>query len=174
MAADTPAPDHHPSPLPSPGTTVAAGAGRPASWGQRAAAYLIDAFAPAIAAYVVVGVLGAVSSTLGTLLGLLAPLALLGWLVYDYGVLQGRTGYSLGKGIVGIRLVDAATGRPVGTGMAVARWFVHIVDALPCYLGYLWPLWDARRETFADKILKHAVVTAPKVDPRTLLPGPAR
>ncbi|MDQ1539752.1 MAG: hypothetical protein QOH29_478, partial [Actinomycetota bacterium] len=26
------------------------------------------------------------------------------------------------------------------------------------YLGYLWPLWDSKRQTFADKILKTVVV----------------
>jgi len=169
MSADTPTPDHRPSS--SPGGAVHSETGRPASWGQRALAYLVDAFAPAIAVYTVAGILGGVSDALGTLLGLLAPMALVGWLVYDYGVIQGRTGYTVGKGIVGIRLVDVATGGPVGTGTSIARWFVHIVDAVPCYIGFLWPLWDERRETFADKILKHAVVTAPKVDPRTLLPG---
>lgn len=177
MSADTPAPDHPPHASPAPGNVAYSDAGVPASWIQRVLAYLIDAFAPAIVIFVVTGILGgilgAISGALGTLVSLLAPLALLGWLVYNYGVLQGRTGYSVGKGIIGIRLVDAATGQPVGPGMAIARWFVHILDALPCYIGYLWPLWDERRETFADKVLKHAVVTAPKVDPRTPVPGRA-
>ena len=36
--------------------------------------------------------------------------------------------------------------------------FVHILDAIPCYVGLLWPLWDNKRQTFADKILKMVVL----------------
>jgi uncharacterized RDD family membrane protein YckC len=28
------------------------------------------------------------------------------------------------------------------------------------YLGYLWPLWDPRKQTFADKIVGSVVVRA--------------
>ena len=31
------------------------------------------------------------------------------------------------------------------------------------YLGYLWPLWDDKRQTFADKILSTVVVEMPKI-----------
>jgi hypothetical protein len=43
--------------------------------------------------------------------------------------------------------------------MAFVRDLAHIVDSLACYLGWLWPLWDAKRQTFADKLVK-TVVTA--------------
>lgn len=125
-----------------------------ATWGPRALGYVIDVLAPSLLA----GILNSIDSTLG----LIAYLALIAWLIYNYGVKQGQTGYTVGKGIAGIRLVSQETGQPVGVGLAIARYFVHILDALPCYLGFLWPLWDKRHETFADKILKHAVVVAPK------------
>lgn len=144
--------------------------GSRATWGPRALGYLIDFVLPGVAIGIIGGILGAASDTLGTLFNLLADLALLAWAVYNYGYKQGTTGYTLGKGIVGIKLVDATTGQPVGFGLAVARYFVHILDALPCFIGFLWPLWDANRETFADKVLKQAVVTAPKVDPRSFVP----
>ena len=38
----------------------------------------------------------------------------------------------------------------------------HVLDSLPCYLGYLWPLWDAKRQTFADKIMSTVVVEQKK------------
>jgi hypothetical protein len=44
--------------------------------------------------------------------------------------------------------------------MAFARDIVHLLDSLPCYIGFLWPLWDAKRQTFADKILSTVVVPA--------------
>ncbi|MGY2011683.1 RDD family protein [Nocardia gipuzkoensis] len=64
----------------------------------------------------------------------------------------GRTGQSLGKQAVGLRLVDTGSAAPVGVGRAFVRQVAHVADALPFCLGYLWPLWDARRQTFADKL----------------------
>ena len=63
------------------------------------------------------------------------------------------------KKIAGTRLILEATGAPPGGGLGVGRYFVHILDAIPCYVGFLWPLWDSKRQTFADKILKTVVVT---------------
>ena len=42
-------------------------------------------------------------------------------------------------------------------GMALVRDLAHIVDGF-FYLGYLWPLWDATRQTFADKICSTVVL----------------
>jgi hypothetical protein len=53
-----------------------------------------------------------------------------------------------------------ATGQPVGGGLGIGRYFLHIVDSIPCYIGYLWPLWDAKKQTFADKLVKTLVVKA--------------
>jgi hypothetical protein len=44
--------------------------------------------------------------------------------------------------------------------LSVGRYFVHIVDAIPCYLGYLWPLWDSENRTFTDMILNTRVYKA--------------
>lgn len=134
-----------------------------AEWPQRALAYLID-IAPVFGAVIVTVILQSIMPTfIDVLLSLVEIVAILGWIVYNYGMQQGTTGYTLGKGIVGIKLVSEPTGQPVGTGMAVARYFVHIVDAIPCYIGFLWPLWDSKKQTFADKILTQIVITAPKV-----------
>ena len=51
-------------------------------------------------------------------------------------------------------------GQPVGFGLAIGRQFLHILDSLPFYIGYLWPLWDERRQTFADKVADTVVVQA--------------
>ncbi len=45
-------------------------------------------------------------------------------------------------------------------GAAIGRAFVHIVDSIPCDIGYLWPLWDSKNQTFADKIMGTVVVNA--------------
>lgn len=135
-----------------------------AEWPQRFLAYLIDIL-PAVAIVIVEYILIAIMpSGIDVLVSLLAIVAILGWVVFNYGMRQGETGYTLGKSMIGIRLIHEQTGQPVGVGMAIARAFVHILDAIPCYLGFLWPLWDAKKQTFADKILTHIVVPAPKLE----------
>jgi uncharacterized RDD family membrane protein YckC len=62
---------------------------------------------------------------------------------------------------MGIKLVDERTGQPIGPGMSFVRDLAHTLDGF-FYLGYLWPLWDDKRQTFADKILSTVVVEAPK------------
>ena len=52
------------------------------------------------------------------------------------------------------KVVSEQTGLPVGFGMSVVRQLAHFVDAIICYIGYLFPLWDAKRQTIADKIIK--------------------
>ena len=37
--------------------------------------------------------------------------------------------------------------------MSVLREIAHAVDAAIFYVGYLFPLWDAKRQTLADKML---------------------
>lgn len=77
-------------------------------------------------------------------------------------VRQGRTGQSWGKQLLGLRAVHEISERPIGLWWSLVREVGHVVDAVPLYLGYLWPLWDGRRQTFADKLC-HAVVLR---DPR--------
>ncbi|NYD86857.1 RDD family protein [Cellulomonas oligotrophica] len=83
-------------------------------------------------------------------------LTFLAW-VWNRGVRQGRTGQSVGKRLLRLRLVKEGTTMPVGTGTALLRDVVHVVDRAFFMLGYLWPLWDAKRQTFSDKIV-HTLV----------------
>lgn len=66
---------------------------------------------------------------------------------------EGKTGQTPGKKIVGIRLLREYDGAPLGFGLAFGRRLLHTLDALPCYLGFLWPLWDDKNQTFADKLV---------------------
>jgi uncharacterized RDD family membrane protein YckC len=91
-------------------------------------------------------------------LGLLLMLAIQVW---NRAFRQGRTGQSIGKKVMGIRLVDEHTGQPIGAGMAFVRDLAHVLDGF-AYIGYLWPLWDDKRQTFADKVLNTVVVELPK------------
>lgn len=88
---------------------------------------------------------------LGALVGLAATL----WLVYQ----EGTTGQSVGKKALNIRLVREYDGQVLGFGLAFVRRLCHVLDGLACYVGFLWPLWDPKRQTFADKIMTTVVVT---------------
>lgn len=124
------------------------GAGRYASWGLRVGAYLLD-----ILLLAPVWIIGAILlQTDAAALGVIFyVLAFAGSLYFAY--LTGASGASPGKRLMGIKVVNERTGQPMGGGLGIARVFIHIIDSLPCYLGYLWPLWDAKRQTFTDKVL---------------------
>jgi uncharacterized RDD family membrane protein YckC len=93
-------------------------------------------------------------------LGLLLSLASVGWNVYNRWYVAGRTGQSWGKRATGTWLVSAVDGRPVGMLNAFLRDLLHVLDGA-AYVGYLWPLWDERRQTFADKVIDTVVVRIP-------------
>jgi hypothetical protein len=44
------------------------------------------------------------------------------------------------------------------TGRSFARDICHIRDSLACYIDWLFPIWDAKRQTFADKIVSTVVI----------------
>ena len=122
-------------------------------------ASLIDGIIVAIPSWIGNLISGAGNgSSAATIIGLLLSLVGLGLWIYNRLVLQGQTGQSWGKKALGLKLVTADSGQPVGVGKALLREITHILDALPCYLGYLWPLWDDKKQTFADKINSTYVV----------------
>lgn len=151
-----------------------------AHWGKRVGAYLIDALItiPLMVPYFIAAGMAAGSaeidpvtgemtmnngtSGMAVILMLLSVVLTLAYFVWNYCIKQGRTGYTIGKGVLGIKLVKAETGQPIGAGMAFVRYLAHILDSIPCYIGYLWPLWDAKRQTFADKVIGTYVIDQPK------------
>lgn len=94
------------------------------------------------------------NSTLGDASLYISILIGLAYIVWNYGYRQGTTGSSIGKTIMKFKVVSEETGQPIGFGMSVVRQLAHFVDAIICYVGYLFPLWDAKRQTIADKIMK--------------------
>jgi uncharacterized RDD family membrane protein YckC len=124
-----------------------------ANWGQRVGAYLVD-YLPII----VLELIGSISRNAAVIF--LVLIVSLGWWIYNRCIQAGRTGQSLGKRTLNLRLISDRTGEPIGAGMAFAREICHILDSLACYIGWLFPLWDAKRQTFADKIVGTVVVPA--------------
>ncbi len=89
----------------------------------------------------------------GLVMGLIFGLAALAFAIWNYGYRQGTTGSSIGKSVLKFKVVSERTGQPIGFGRSVVRQLAHIVDGLVCYVGYLFPLWDVKRQTIADKIM---------------------
>ncbi|SPM41202.1 Uncharacterized membrane protein YckC, RDD family, partial [Mycobacterium numidiamassiliense] len=97
-------------------------------------------------------------SLIGQLLQWVATLVGLAYWVWNRGYRQGTTGQSLGKTVMKIKLVSENTGQPIGFGLAIVRDLAHIVDGIICFIGFLFPLWDAKRQTLADKIMTTVVL----------------
>jgi uncharacterized RDD family membrane protein YckC len=101
-------------------------------------------------------------NTLGVIVFVVGLLIAIGFNVWNDIIRQGRTGCTLGKSAVGITVIKESTGRPTGAWLALGRQILHAVDGALFYLGYLWPLWDRKRQTFADKIVETVVVNTPR------------
>ncbi|HTA07066.1 MAG TPA: RDD family protein [Streptosporangiaceae bacterium] len=139
-------------PYPStPGGNTMTSASPYASWIQRVGAYLIDV-APII-------ILEIIFSRI-LVVYVLVLIASLGWTIYNRWYQAGTTGQSLGKKLLNLRLVSEETGQPIGMLMAFVRDICHIIDSVICFIGYLFPLWDSKRQTIADKIVKTVVIPA--------------
>lgn len=121
-------------------------------WIRRAGASMIDGVLWFAIWYIGGGIIGGNSAAL-SLLFTLAATVFWFWQLWQQGV----TGQTIGKKALGIKLVSETNAQIVGGWYSIGRAFVHIVD-FPCLLGYVWPLWDPKRQTFADKIMKTVVI----------------
>jgi uncharacterized RDD family membrane protein YckC len=63
-----------------------------------------------------------------------------------------------GKIVLGLRIVDAADGGPPGIQALVLRYFGYLVSGMLFGLGFLWVLWDPRRQGWHDKMARTLVV----------------
>ncbi|MFE9439676.1 RDD family protein [Streptomyces sp. NPDC006602] len=124
-----------------------------ANWGQRFLGTLVDGLVFLIP-YILVII--DVSAQTG-FLSVIGALGVIGLAIWQL-IKEGRTGQTVGKKALGIRLVRESDGQPLGVGMAFVRRLAHFLDSLACYLGWLWPAWDAKRQTFADKVCSSIVI----------------
>jgi uncharacterized RDD family membrane protein YckC len=72
---------------------------------------------------------------------------------------QGRTGQSVGKSVLKIRLIDGASNQPVGAAKSLGRELLSMVFGYVPLLDSLWPLWDDKKQTLHDKVLNTYVVS---------------
>jgi uncharacterized RDD family membrane protein YckC len=147
-----------------------------ATWGTRAVGYIVDALLVGVGMALLYLVIGGVltplmhftggpgvSSGLCCMAILLFPLATLLVGLYNGVYLVAERGFSIGQGIVKIKVVDAS-GNLLTQGAAFMRLLVRVglsfVPFLPV-LDMLWPLWDQRRQTLHDKAVNCYVINNP-------------
>jgi uncharacterized RDD family membrane protein YckC len=99
-------------------------------------------------------VLSNINSGLGTVVNAILGI---GWWAY-LGYKSGTTGVTFGRSLAKTKLVSAETGQPIGVSNGIIRQLAHIIDSIICYVGWLFPLWDAQKQTIADKVMKTVVI----------------
>lgn len=144
------------SPTPPAGSTEVSPI-KPAPWHVRAGALIVDVL-PGVA---VVATMALVFETVpsrsvwwwvcASVAGLVILLMLVNRLL-----LPVVTGWSLGRGIFGIAVVRR-DGTAIGPWRLLLRDLAHLLDTASVLVGWLWPLWDSRRRTFADLLLRTEV-----------------
>lgn len=140
-----------PSGYGAPGGAAPYGGAELASWFARVGGTLIDALIIIVPA----GIIGLITKSMP----LYQLIALAGGLYFAF--LNGSTGQTPGKKALGIKVLKEADGQLLGGGMGIVRYLAHILDAISCAIGYLWPLWDSKKQTFADKVMGTVVIKVP-------------
>jgi uncharacterized RDD family membrane protein YckC len=140
--------------MPSPyGATILAEMGKAAGFWRRFGASLVDGIAVSI-----------VGGILNQALGYHETVGVHAWIAggQGYGLLvsfvyftffHGRSGQTPGDAVAGIRVVDIRGDgtTPIGYGRAAVRWLMSIVSVVVFLLGYLWMIWDGKKQTWHDK-----------------------
>lgn len=137
------------------------GSGQPADWSARAGAFSIDVLF-GLAALVCLGLLGWSAPQGGWLWWIctLAAAAVLLAVALNRMLLPVITGWSVGRRVFAIAVVER-DGSPVGPWRLLLRDAAHLLDTLPVFLGWLLPLLDPRRRTFADIVARTEVREVP-------------
>ena len=145
-----------------------------ANWGKRALGYILDWLPFAVVSYVIGLATGAsttstdpnsasfdyTATATDNLLGNLVNIA--GILILSY--VASKTGQTWGRKIMKTQLISE-TGEPISFGMNIVRYLAHFLDTIACCIGWLFPLWDKNRQTFADKIMKTYVLDVSQSGP---------
>ena len=70
----------------------------------------------------------------------------------------GKTGQTIGRKMMNIKVVDQRTGDTLSMGKAIGRYlFASFISGF-FYIGYLWMLWDENSQTLHDKVVDAVVV----------------
>lgn len=171
-----PAPAYQYAPPPPP-FPAAIPFGGYASWADRAVGYIIDHLIVAAAMFIIFLVFG---SFFGAIVGLggehseaagglccmmlvIFPVASLLVGVYNRVYLVSQRGYSIGQGVMKLKVIDA-NGQILTQGNAAIRLLAQVALGFIPVIGILdllWPLWDDRNQTLHDKAVNCFVIHNP-------------
>jgi uncharacterized RDD family membrane protein YckC len=145
-----------------------------AEWQDRIVAGLIDYVAPWIVAIIISSALAFSGDDNSVVFAFNLPgfgvtlLAVL-WALYN-GYLAGQTGQSIGMRQSKLRLVGESTGQPIGGSQGLVRNLLFVaawIGNCLCFAGgllvlidALFPLWDPKKQTLRDKMVKAVVIKA--------------
>ncbi len=83
------------------------------------------------------------------------------WLVVEFAyfvILWSQFGGTLGQRMLGLHVVDAATGRNIGIGRAVGRFVGYVISGIALDIGFIWVAFDPQKQGWHDKIASTFVV----------------
>jgi uncharacterized RDD family membrane protein YckC len=72
--------------------------------------------------------------------------------------LWSQMGATLGQRLLGLHVVDAATGQNIGIGRAIGRFVGYVISSVALYIGLVWAGFDPRKQGWHDKIASTFVV----------------
>jgi uncharacterized RDD family membrane protein YckC len=87
--------------------------------------------------------------------------------MFYFTYFHGAAGQTPGKMIFGLKVVQT-TGEHMTFGLAFLRWVGYIISAFVFYLGFIWILFDAKKQGWHDKIAGTVVIRV-----RNIVDGPA-
>jgi uncharacterized RDD family membrane protein YckC len=73
-------------------------------------------------------------------------------------LLWSQFGGTLGQRMLGLHVVDAATGQNIGIGRAIGRFVGYLISTFALDIGLIWVAFDPRKQGWHDKIASTFVV----------------
>jgi uncharacterized RDD family membrane protein YckC len=103
-----------------------------------------------------IGIPGQIKTLVAAIGTGLTCLATIGYFAFFWSA----SGETPGNRLLGIRVVDARSGRPLPARRALARVFALVLSALPLCAGFLLILVDDRRRALHDRLVRSLVIDA--------------
>ena len=100
---------------------------------------------------------GTCATTFGGSLALFELFAFLIQGVY-FVALWSQLGGTLGQRLLGLHVVDAATGKHIGVGRAIGRFIGYLISSAVLSIGLIWAAFDPRKQGWHDKMASTFVV----------------
>jgi uncharacterized RDD family membrane protein YckC len=129
-------------------------------------AYVVDLILFALVYAVVAATSGGLTTTDAagnTILNSRAQLVTAGFSYAYFFVMWTYAGRTVGQMALGMRIVRADNGAPIGPGTALVRLIGYVIASIPFGLGLIWAGFDARKQGWHDKIASTLVVRKSRV-----------